>query len=181
MSDDLTLSTGNATGFPASTVFATKNRSSRQFPWQGVALGDADTLNGVLDGNADVTLLASAARTAAGVSSVEATPSHRGVLFFLDVTGNAGAAKTLSLKVEVKDPVSGNWKTWADFGVLVTNATGTFLAMLYNDLTSGDLNASVIAYKRIPLPRTWRATVTPSDSTSWTYSLGACLLGGAAG
>jgi hypothetical protein len=170
---DITLSTGNAVGPPAGTVLRAETISAKQYQVVKVALGAADAFNADLEGTNDLTaLLASAARTAAGTSADQTSASHKGVLLFLNVTVEAGVAKTLSLAIQGKDPISGNYVTLYDFGVVDTHATGTFACILYPGLLDADLATAAFG-KSGNLPHVWRAVVTPSDSTSWTYSLGA--------
>jgi hypothetical protein len=173
---DITLSTGNAVGPPAGTVLRSETISSKEYPLGKIALGPPDEFNGDLDGTNDLAaLLTSAARTVAASTAAQSAVSHKGVCLFLDVTGNAGATKTLSITIEGKDPISGNYVTLYDFGVVVTNATGTFACILYPGLLDADLATAAFG-KSGNLPHAWRATVTPSDATSWTYSLGASVL-----
>jgi hypothetical protein len=170
---DITLSTGNSVGPPAGTVLRAESVSSKFYPVGKIALGPPDEFNANLDGTNDLSpLIASAARAVAASSSAQSSASHKGVCLFLNVTGNAGATKTLSVSIEGKDPISGNYVTLYDFGVVVTNATGTFACILYPGLLDADLATAAFG-KSGNLPHAWRATVTPSDATSWTYSLGA--------
>ncbi len=176
MANDLTLSTGNAVGPPAGTVLKTEEISSKHYDVVKVALGPAGATVGDLEGTSDMAaLLTSAARTAATNSADQNEPNAKGVMLFLDVTVSGGASDTLSLKLQAKDPVGGSYADIADFGVMITGvATGLKLALLYPAADDTDF-AGVKALKG-NLPYTWRAVVTPSDATSWTYSLGASAL-----
>lgn len=180
MSDNLVYALGNATGLPAGTEIATEEISSVHYQKTKVQLGDTGEAIGDLEGAADITLLASAAHaTGSAVNSSDIVrPSHKGALFFLDTTVVGGSSDTLSLKVQAKDPVSGNYIDLFDFGVIVTGSdgTGTYAAMVYPALVLADVGAGVVSALGGALPLTWRAVVTASDSTSWTYSLGASLL-----
>jgi hypothetical protein len=179
MADGATFQSGNSTGLAANTVIATEDYSLggtvMKHQRVKVALGPVDSGDYDLTGNEDVTLLASAARTASVNSAQQTTPSAKGVLFTLDVTSST-SAKTLSLKIQAKDPVSGNWVDIYDFGVICTSGGSavTKAALLYPDADDTDF-AGAKALKG-NLPRNWRAVVTPNDATSWTYSLGASLL-----
>lgn len=124
--------------------------------------------------NFDSTLLASAARTATIGSPDQTNFNGRGVLFTLNVTVEA-AAETLSLKIQAKDPVSGAYADYIDFGVIYNAASaapGAFIAVAYPGLIAADLVSGAIG-KSAALPRVWRAVVTHSASGSWTYSLAA--------
>jgi hypothetical protein len=126
----------------------------------------------------DLTLLASQARaTAAAQASADQINlvGTRGAMIFLNVTGAAGALKTLTLDVQVKDPISGNYIVIANTGAIGTTVTaaGLYLLMVYPG--ASNLLAGLFA-GNAALPKTWRARVTANDATSWTYSLGASLL-----
>ena len=170
MADDLTLATGNATGLPVDTRIWTnfRDHNGTNAEVQGVEVVGTD----------DVTLLASAAHaTGSAVNSADQTNYiHKGALFFLNVTVEAGSGKTLSLKIQGKDPISGNYIDIYSFGVLVTHATGTFGALVHPGIIAADIGSGIIAAKVGILPKVWRAAVTASDATSWTYSLSASML-----
>ena len=173
MADDITLSSGNASGAPTGTIIATDTVATRAIQEVGIILGPHGTNAGRLEGNTELSaLLASASRAATAESAAQSSPSHKGLLLFLDVTVSGGASDTLSLKLQAKDPISLNWADIYDFGVMITGvATGTKLAYLYPAADDTDF-AGVKALKG-SIPKTWRAVVTPNDATAWTYSLGA--------
>lgn len=175
MADDLTLASGNATGFPAGETFATDNILNRHFQEVKVALGAHGTDDGDLEGTKNVILLTSSARTATADSADQSAISHRGAIFLLNVTVSGGMSDTLSLAVQAKDPISGSYVDLYDFGVVITGtATGLIAAILYPDVSAADIDSGFAKVGN--LPRDWRAEVTPSDATSWTYSLAASLL-----
>ncbi len=180
MADDLTYATGNATGLPAGSVVRAELIDDAFHQVLKIGLGENGAVDGDLEGAADITLLTSAAHaTGSGVPSADVQrPSHKGALFFLDTTVVGGSSDTLSLKVQAKDPASGNYIDLFDFGVIVTGSdgTGTYAAMVYPALVLADVGAGVVAALGGALPLTWRAVVTASDTTSWTYSLGCSLL-----
>lgn len=129
---------------------------------------------------ASSTLLASAARTATTNTS-DLTATGRGVMLVLNVTAEA-ASETLALKIQGKDPVSGNWFDVTNFGTMYTSTgeapTRTKAAVLYPGVIAAD-HVGVAAgtdgtiAKSGVLPATWRAVVTHSSTGSWTYSLAA--------
>lgn len=129
---------------------------------------------------ASSTLLASAARTASTNTS-DLTATGRGVMLVLNVTAEA-ASETLALKIQGKDPVSGNWFDITNFGTMYTSTgeapTRTKAAVLYPGILAAD-HVGVAAgtdgtiAKSGVLPATWRAVVTHSSTGSWTYSLAA--------
>lgn len=126
----------------------------------------------------EFSLLASQARASAAAQASPDQTNYKGVrgaMLFLNVTGAAGALKTLTLDVQVKDPVSGVYVTIASSGVIGTTVTaaGAYVLMVYPG--AGSLLAGLFA-GNAALPKTWRARVIANDATSWTYSLGASLL-----
>ena len=132
---------------------------------------------------ASATLLASAARTATATSS-DQTATGRGVMLVLNVTAEA-ASETLSLKIQGKDPISGNYFDITSFGTMYTSTgeapTRTKAAVLYPGVLAAD-HVGVAAgtdgtiAKSGVLPATWRAVVTHSSTGSWTYSLAAVAI-----
>jgi len=107
----------------------------------------------------EVTVLASAARTASGDTS--ATPvdvkKFKEAVFFLDVTAVSGTTPTLDVKIKTKDPVSGKWFDLVTF----TQVTGVTSEM---KTVSGLLGSQIAVFYEI-------AGTTPS----FTFSLGAVL------
>lgn len=132
---------------------------------------------------ATATLLASTTRTATANSS-DQTAVGRGVMLVLNVTVEA-ASETLSLKIQGKDPISGNYFDITSFGTMYTSTgeapTRTKAAVLYPGILAAD-HVGVAAgtdgtiAKSGVLPDTWRAVVTHSSSGSWTYSLAAVAI-----
>jgi hypothetical protein len=131
----------------------------------------------------EATLLASAARTAT-TNTADQTATGRGVMLVLNVTVEA-ASETLALKIQGKDPVSGNYFDVASFGTMYTS-TGeapvrTKAGVLYPGVLVADhvgVAAGVdgtIARSGV-LPATWRAVVTHSSTGAWTYSLAAVAI-----
>lgn len=132
--------------------------------------------------NTEATILSSAARTATTNGADQTNYNGQGVMLTINVTAEA-AAETLSLKIQGKDPVSGNYYDITDFGVVynaTTDAptiTRTFVAR------PGALGADFIGItgngtsgKAVTLPRTWRPVVTHSASGSFTYSLASTVI-----
>jgi hypothetical protein len=126
-------------------------------------------------GNTDASLLASAVRTTTTSSSDQTNATASGVMLILNVSANPGGAETLSLKIQAKDPVSGNYLDIADAGVLFTAASGTKALVIRPGIIAADQVSGVIG-KSVVLPRNWRAVVTHSSSGSWTYSVGSSVL-----
>ncbi len=134
-------------------------------------------------GNDPVALLASAARVAVASSADQTNYNGRGVMIVVNVTAEAGTT-TLTLTIEGKDSTSSNYYT-LNTGVVVYNAatdapTVTRAVLLYPGVLTADAigagAANLISAKSLALPRVWRATVTPSDASSQTYSVSAVTL-----
>lgn len=107
----------------------------------------------------EVTVLASAARTASGDTS--ATPidmkKYKEAVFFLDITAVSGTTPTLDIKIKTKDPVSGKWFDLVTF----TQATAVTSEM---KAVSGLIGSQIAAFYTIA-----------GDTPSFTFSLGAVL------
>jgi len=107
----------------------------------------------------EVTMLASAARTASGDTST--TPidvkKYKEAIFFLDVTAVSGTTPTLDVKIRTKDPASGKWFDLVTF----TQATGVTSEM---KTVSGLLGSQIAVFYTIV-----------GDTPSFTFSLGAVL------
>lgn len=125
-------------------------------------------------GNMEQTILASASRATTTSSSDQTNYSGRGVYLYLNVTVNPGGAETLTLNVQIKDPVSGTYLTVYSTGALTTfggGATGMEVIMLYPGISEASAIANS-APQPIALPRTWRVNIVHSAGGSWTYSVG---------
>lgn len=146
------------------------------------AIGFPTTNNGStwdkLRGNEQTTLLSSSARTATTSSADQTNYNGRGVLIVVNVTAESGTT-TLTLTVEGKDSISSNYYSLIT-GVVVYNAgtdtpTTTRGVLIYPGVLNADAigagATNLIAAKSLALPRTWRATITPSDASSQTYSV----------
>ena len=126
-------------------------------------------------GNTEVTVLASAARTATTNSADLTNHNARGVLVFLDVTVNPGGAETLLMSVEVKDPISGKYHNLeAGNANAFGGTTGDELIVVYPGSSLAEDGVDQAA--EYPLGRTYRITITHSAGGTWNYSLGAQLV-----
>lgn len=127
-------------------------------------------------GNFEAALLASAARTATTNSPDQTNFNGQGALVTINVSVEGAA--TVSLKLQGKDSVSGNYYDIVDFGAIYTatsDAPGAKTCSFHPGNVAADHVgiANGTAAKSGLLPRIWRAVVTPSDATSTTYSLSA--------
>lgn len=125
-----------------------------------------------MQASSDIVLLSSAARTATTTTSPQQNLKARGVLLVLNVTIASGAGG-LTLRIQYKDPVSGNWGNLNSAPTTIT-AAAQLLYVLYPGVTATNGNAQQVV--SFPLPRDWRVSITHGDGSSYTYSLAAVLL-----
>lgn len=127
-------------------------------------------------GNTETTLLSSSARTSTTATSDQTNYNARGVQLTLDITATPNNAETLTVELQVKDPVSAKYTTITAFTALVASALGaspttaTYVYTVY----PGAVETAAVAQHEVqglPVPRTWRARVVHSSTGSWTYSL----------
>ena len=117
--------------------------------------------------NTDLTLLASAARTATLQSSDQTNYNGCGVHVVLDVT-NAGTG-SITLTIQAKDALSGKYYTLLAGAAVTTNSTNVY--KVYPGLAaSANVSANDL------LTRTWRIDVTHNNANSITYSVGASVI-----
>jgi hypothetical protein len=130
-----------------------------------VAPIDQATLDAVR-GNLEGQVLASAVRAATNNSADLTNLNTTGVIIYFNVSVVPGV-DTVTLSVEGKDPVSGN------YGVLyAATAIATVIQPARYVLYPGASGAGPTAVLAIPIPRTWRVTITHSAGSNFTYSVG---------
>lgn len=132
----------------------------------------------------DQTLLPSAARIGTTVTG-DIQGCERAYLY-LNITLAPNTTETLQVSLQAKDPVSGNYTNIATFTITgagttmqsppITNAYLVGIGFVDADLPAGN-GGQVNSAKSVPLPGVWRATVTHSSTTAWTYSLGCTKIG----
>ena len=120
-------------------------------------------------GNQEITVLPGATRSATVQSPDFTNNNFRGVMIFLNITAASGTGG-LTLRVQARDPVSGNYFALHAAPAAVV-ATGLQVYVLYPGVTGGAVSQPT----QIILPRTWRVQVTHGDATNYTYSVGASL------
>lgn len=122
-----------------------------------------------------ITAEASSAKTASGNSAAAIiNPSFSGVLLFLNASVVTGTTPSLTVRVQVQDPVSALWVDvpGASYAA-ITAATATPVLLLINLGATPAVNAAV----NYQLPRTWRlAGVISGTTPSFTFSVGAQYL-----
>ncbi len=127
-----------------------------------------ETSHDMTRGNTDITVLASAARTATTNSADFTNYNGRGVQVIIDVTVD-GAGASVVFAVEMKDPVSGDYVPILTSAAV--DATGERKLTVYPGATE---SANLISGQ--PMPRTWRVSATHADGDSITYSVGASVI-----
>jgi hypothetical protein len=108
----------------------------------------------MVQSNEELTLVASAAYTADQPSLDQVNPGAAGLTLMLSVTVNA-SSETITLYLQTKDPISGNYINLANSGALNTSPTGAFAWQ-----------------PNVSLPRTWRVNADKSAGNSVTFSVG---------
>lgn len=151
-----------------------------------VTVGRNNTYNGatwdMLRGNIEASILTSAVRATTTNGADQTNFNGRGALLTINITVEA-ATETLSLKIQGKDSISGNYSDIVDFGVVynaTTDApTSTRSFAVYPGILSADfvgITGNGTSGKAGLIGRTWRPVVTHSASGNWTYSLSTAVI-----
>lgn len=151
---------------------ASVTTSGSQFPGAAAMYGLGTTNLERYRLNAAATLLASAARTTTTNSADQTNYNHRGLLLTVDVS-SAGTG-SITPSIQVKDSISGNYKTiWTAAAALTANGTAVYAfypgANAIGTLTYTELVQAFVG-------RTWRLVMTHNNANSITYSASADLL-----
>lgn len=117
--------------------------------------------------NTDLVLLASGSRTATTSSADQVNANCRGIKVFLSTTTIGTGSITLS--IEGKDPISGNYVTLLSGAAVTTNTTN-----VYTVYPGAPATANVSAND--VLPRDFRVTVTANNANAAVYSVSASLI-----
>jgi hypothetical protein len=120
----------------------------------------------------DVTLLASAARTATTATADQTNTNWRGVILFLNITVASGTGG-LQPTIQMKDSISGNYRNLVTAPTAII-ATGQYVFHYYPGVNSTNLSQQQVG--ALQLPRVWRINMTAGDSSSYTYSLSASMV-----
>jgi hypothetical protein len=117
-------------------------------------------------GNIEGTLLASAARTATTTSAIQTNYNHRGVAvyFFATVVG------TGTIQVSITGYANSLGFTAATGSAVSSSAA---VLLMYPGVVDADTSVDARA---VVLPRSWDATITKSDASSWTYQVTYALI-----
>lgn len=144
-------------------------------PQKGMGTQEMLALLGEKYRHREGTVLASAARTATNVSADFTNLDSRGIMLFENITVASGTGG-IAPEVHGKDPVSGTYVA-LNSGFTAKTATGLWVYLFYPDITNGGgLLSGMTQICNIPLPKTFRFRVTHGDASSYTYSLGYCLI-----
>jgi len=106
------------------------------------------------------------ANTSVIASNDQANGSWRGAMFAVAVSNFVSG--TVTVTVQAKDPVSGNYVTLLASAALAANGT-TLLTIYPGIAVSANVSANTV------LPATWRVTLTGASSPSMTVSVSATL------
>ena len=139
------------------------------------AAGDsrsASTFNGTTwdrwRGNNELSLLASAARTATPAAADQTNYNARGAVITIDVTA-AGVTPSVVFTVQGKDATSGQYYTILASAAIV--GAGPTVLRVFPGLTAA-ANTTVSDV----LPRTWRINAVHGNATTITYSVGVSMV-----
>lgn len=115
--------------------------------------------------NIEQTILASAARTLETDSADLINYNGKAQLLIVSITAET-ATPTITLTIQVKDPVSGAYVTiWTAAAGL--DAVGVYTYLFQPGGAAGSYTEAV----NLRIPRTWRVKVTVADADSMTYSI----------
>lgn len=126
----------------------------------------------------EITVQASAAITAtttnidSGDLSI-GTAHYKGLQLYMDITAKSGTSPTLDVKLQVKDPVSAKFIDMTSVNFAQKTDTFTGYLSVYPGVAE-TANVSI----NDTLPKTWRivCTIGGTDTPTFTFSLGACLI-----
>lgn len=124
-------------------------------------------------GNVEGTAVAAGTYTSIQTSADLTNHNARGVIYFLNVTAASGTGG-IQPKIQFKDPVSGSYLNAVPTPTAVI-ATGLTLYSFYPGVTA-PAGTPISQTNQNALPRTFRFQTVHVDGTSYTYSLGYCLV-----
>lgn len=170
--------TASARGFPAAdgtgnTVGALLDQVSSTLRFLGVMpfLHNGITWDRQRN-NIEGVALASAARTASTASPDITNHNARGIMVMLNVTAASGTGG-LQVRVQAKDPVSGNYLGINSAPAAIT-AVGMQVYVLYPGANT--TNTDIAQVSGLLVPRTLRIFVSHGDGSSYTYSVSYALI-----
>lgn len=116
---------------------------------------------------AEVSDLVSASRTTTQTQADQTNPGYRGIAVTLDMT--VVGTGSVTLEIDVKDPVSGKYVALLTGAAVTTNSTN-----VYTLFPGAPATANVSANAQ--LWKTFRIKVTANNANAATYSVGYVLL-----
>lgn len=147
-------------------VTATNVLEAAQGVYNGATI---DQVRGNVDAAALITL-STAVPTSPKVSLDQTNYNGRGVIVVFDMTAVGSNTGPFVLTIQGKDAASGKYYTLLAGASVTTNTTNVY--MVY---PGAPATANVSA--NAPLPRTWRVSVTTSDTThAVSYTVGASVI-----
>ena len=120
-----------------------------------------------------VTLFASSARTATVNGSAVDTKGAKGIHLTLDITAVTGTSPTAAVKIQRRDPVSGNYVDLPGGAFASQTGTGTSGLTIYPGIAeTADVSVSDVLSEEI------RAvfTIGGTDTPTFTFSLAGTLI-----
>lgn len=123
--------------------------------------------------NTSASVEASSAKVASGNSAAALTNhSGRGAVFFINVSAITGTTPSLTLRVQMQDPVGSGWVDIPGAVTAAITATGVTILAVYPGATP--VANQAVSY---PLPRVYRlAWVIAGTTPSITFSVGAQIV-----
>jgi len=127
-------------------------------------------------GNVELTIMASATRSASTSSADIINYNHRGIILFLDITARTvGLSPLIRLKVEMKDPLSGSYNAVV-YSSTFDPETKLFAFLIYPGIKDDESLTYRKSYDSL-LSRVFRVRIAfVQDVTDLTYSLSGVLL-----
>lgn len=119
------------------------------------------------------TALASAARTANTSSSSIDSTGYSAVLMYFNTTVASGTGG-LIFRIDGLDPVSANWFNLGSYTAITT--TGARAIAYGKGVGAASASMGPWGIAGVPLPEQIRVTVVHGDGSSYTYSVGYCLI-----
>lgn len=164
-------------------TYTSANFNLQQINMIAVPMSTADGLSSVLEitqalyngtsvdrrrGNLDnISLISASGVTTTQTGADQTNHNGRGVIVTLDMT--VVGTGSVTLEIDMKDPVSGKYVALLTGAAVITNTTN-----LYTVYPGAPATANVSA--NAPLPRTWRVKVVANNANATTYTVAASVI-----
>lgn len=168
---------------PLGNTYSAANFNLQQINMIAVPMSTADGLSSVLEitqalyngtsvdrrrGNLDnISLIAATGVTTTQTGADQTNHNGRGVIVTLDMT-TVGTG-SVTLEIDMKDPVSGKYISLLTGAAVITNTTN-----LYTVYPGAPATANVSA--NAPLPRTWRVKVVANNANPTSFTVAASVI-----